>query len=95
MIIKPDFFTHKAVKTIQTTRQGGISNKPFDSLNLNVFSEDKLVSDNLLKLTEEQTLPHTPVFMQQEHANKVVEYIKPPQGMGLLLLTPVLPQNQM
>jgi YfiH family protein len=82
MIIKTDIFTHKTIKTLQTTRHGGISQKPYDSLNLNTFSEDKLAPENLLKLSKEQGLPHVPVFMQQVHTNKVTEYKQAPQTHG-------------
>jgi len=85
MIIKPDIFTDNSIQTLQTTRQGGMSSKPYDSLNLNVFNEDRYVLDNLSKLTKEQNLPHTPIFMRQEHANKVVEYKEPPQSHGSIV----------
>ena len=84
MIIKPEIFSHKAIKSIQTTRLGGHSSKPYDTMNLGVFGKDESAQANLLTLTKEQKLPHTPVFMQQTHTDKVVEYGDSAQEHGLI-----------
>ena len=83
MIIKPSFFSHKSIKSLQTTRQGGQSAKPYDSMNLSVFNQDENAQKNLSHLTELQNLPHNPTFMKQAHTNKVVEYNDPPQSQGI------------
>ncbi len=79
MIIKPDIFCSQTVGSIQTTRLGGVSKTPFESLNLGVFGEDENAKKNLGLITG---VPHKPIFMQQPHANKVIEYHKKPNFHG-------------
>ena len=79
MFIKPEKFNTKIVKSIQTTRLGGVSAHPYDSLNLGVFGLDNSQAlTNISKIYETNKIPHKPVFMEQIHSNKVVEYIKQP-----------------
>ncbi len=83
MIINPEIFTNIAIQSLQTTRMGGRSTKPFDSLNLGVFGPDKTNGlINLESLYHSQNLPHKPVFLQQIHGNKVVEYTDSPKTQG-------------
>lgn len=83
MIIKPDLHNYHNIRSIQTTRLGGNSQKPYDSLNLGVFGKDKINAvENIDIVKESQNLIHTPIFMQQVHANKVVEYTKTPTTHG-------------
>ncbi len=82
MIIKPEIFTNLSVQSLQTTRREGKSTKPYNSMNLGVFNDDEMVLSNLELLTIEHGLPHIPVFMQQVHANHVVEYTKLPSSHG-------------
>ena len=79
MIIKPDIFCSQSVGSIQTTRLGGVSKKPYDSMNLGVFSNDENTKKNLSLITE---VPHEPIFMEQLHSNKVVEYHHKPNLHG-------------
>ncbi len=79
MIIKPDIFTSKAIDSMQTTRHGGQSLKPYDSMNLGIFGGDKMVNENIQLITD---VPHKPIFMQQAHSNKVVEYSHIPEHHG-------------
>jgi len=79
MIIKPEYLVTKAVKSIQTTRLGGQSSKPYNSMNLGVFGEDSQALQNIKLLNN---LPHTPVFMEQIHGNKVVQYQQVPLSHG-------------
>ena len=82
MIIKPEIFTSNIIKSLQTTRSGGTSSKPYDSMNLGVFSKDENAQNNLNLLKQSQDLPHSPIFMQQVHGNKIVEYTDIPQTHG-------------
>lgn len=79
MIIKPDIFTNKSIGSQQSTRLGGVSEKPYDSMNLGIFGNDKQANENTKLFTG---LPHAPVFMQQVHSNKVVEYVHVPEAHG-------------
>jgi YfiH family protein len=79
-MFKPDFFQSKHVNALQTTRMGGVSQKPYQSMNLGVFGEDSDVSKNIDVLSKQT--PHQPVFMQQVHGNKVVEYLQIPKRHG-------------
>lgn len=83
MNITPDIFEKKSIQALQTTRLGGQSDKPYDSLNLGVFGLDQTNAlANVSLLEKSQNLPHQPVFMQQDHTNKVVEYHEQPIKHG-------------
>ena len=77
MIIKPEIFNHNSINSLQTTRLGGASQGPYESMNLGVFGNDKpQVLENISLLTDSCNLPHSPVFLEQIHGSKVVEYIE-------------------
>jgi len=82
MIIKPEIFIHSSIASIQTTRLGGLSKKPYDRMNLGVFGQDPYVQSNLTELKLKQNLPHAPIFMQQIHSSKVVEYTETANQQG-------------
>ncbi len=82
MIIKPEIFSNKGIQSLQTTRIGGHSNKPYDSMNFGCFSGDPHVESNLSLLSQKYDLPHLPVFMQQVHGNQIVEYTDVPNEHG-------------
>ncbi len=69
----PDWATPESVSSAQSLRTGGFSAKPYDQLNLGVFSPDPQVEKNLRHFTQVAGLPHEPRFMQQTHSCKVVE----------------------
>jgi len=69
----PDWAHPEHVSSAQSVRTGGFSSKPFDQLNLGVFSPDPQVKKNLQHFSQRAGLPHEPRFMQQTHSNKVVE----------------------
>lgn len=79
MLIYPNAFSNKSIKSLQTTRLNGYSSKPYDSLNLGVFGQDEQVTNNLNSLAD---LPHLPYFMQQVHSNKVIQYTSTPSNHG-------------
>ncbi len=70
---RPDWQQPEKIRSVQTVRTGGFSQKPWDSLNLGVFSTDPAVPENLRLLTAEAALPHEPRFAQQTHSSTVVE----------------------
>jgi YfiH family protein len=77
-----DSFTKSGIKSIQSTRLGGVSEEPYASMNLGINTEDKHVAENLKLIAYKGKLPHSPVFLSQVHGNHVVEYIQAPQKHG-------------
>lgn len=72
-IIWPDWPAPANVRAIQTTRNGGISLAPYDSLNLGAH-----VNDNALHVAQNRQslsrfLPSEPVWLKQVHGIKVVD----------------------
>lgn len=69
-----------------TTRQGGVSDAPYDSLNLGDHVGDVLgaVTKNRALLKHHCSLPAEPVWLKQAHGNGVVDAgkILPPAQMG-------------
>lgn len=82
MIIKPELFQHENIKSLQSTRIGGNSEKPYNFMNLGVFGNDTKAQSNVIKFSHQQKLPHNPVFLQQVHSNHIVEYFERPQHHG-------------
>ncbi|HEY9031189.1 MAG TPA: peptidoglycan editing factor PgeF [Kangiella sp.] len=73
--IKPHWPAPNHVKAFATTRKGGVSEFPFDSLNLglHVGDDDKKVMVNRELL--QQASNHPPVqWLNQIHSNKVIKY---------------------
>ena len=71
--ILPDWPAPKNVRTLQTTRNGGISAAPYNSLNLssNVGDVPLAVARNRMLL--EPMLPSEPVWLKQVHGVAVVD----------------------
>ncbi|HAO25204.1 MULTISPECIES: peptidoglycan editing factor PgeF [unclassified Methylophaga] len=65
----------KHIKAITTTRNGGQSRAPFDSLNLgdHVGDEPALVIANRQRLIQSASLPATPLWLKQTHSSNVIE----------------------
>ncbi|KDD79916.1 peptidoglycan editing factor PgeF [Glaesserella parasuis] len=65
----PDF-----VHAFTTTREGGVSQAPFDSLNLGDHVTDDLqsVQTNREILQEQGNLPHFPLYLTQTHSTRVL-----------------------
>nr|WP_235817232.1 peptidoglycan editing factor PgeF [Canicola haemoglobinophilus] len=57
-----------------TTRQGGVSLAPYDSLNLgnHVGDDESAVKINRTLLVEKLALPQQPIFLNQTHSKKVL-----------------------
>ena len=61
------------VRTLLTTRQGGVSQAPFDSMNLGLLVGDdpEAVQRNRARLRA--LLPQEPAWIRQVHGNRVVD----------------------
>jgi YfiH family protein len=68
----PEWNVPRAVRALITTRQGGVSAAPFDSLNLGAFCGDDMqaVRENRARLR--QVLPSEPRWLRQVHGTGVV-----------------------
>jgi YfiH family protein len=71
--IVPGWPAPENVKALQTTRRGGISRPPFDSLNLgdHVSDAPQAVARNRMLL--EPLLPSEPVWLTQVHGTKAID----------------------
>jgi len=58
-----------------STRNHGVSNKPYDSLNLATHVDDniKQVQKNRRKLSEHLKLPAEPIWLHQTHSSKIAD----------------------
>lgn len=73
-LIVPDWPAPGAVRAASTTRQGGFSHPPYDSLNLgdHVGDSGEQVTTNRRCLRETLNLPAEPVWLEQVHGARVV-----------------------
>lgn len=74
--LKPDWPAPDRVRAISTTRVGGISGRPWDSLNLGVHVDDdpKHVHENRRRLAQAIGLDTAPIgWLNQVHGTEVVE----------------------
>lgn len=71
------------VQAFSTTRKGGVSLPPFDSLNLGAHVNDNphSVEQNRILLAQVAKLPHMPLYLNQIHSTKVIRL--PYQGDNL------------
>lgn len=71
--IKPDWPIVNHVHAVSTTRLGGISQAPYDSLNLGTHVEDKLqdVLANRQYVRDSLNLPSEPLWLEQVHSTVV------------------------
>lgn len=70
-LIYPDWPAPANVKALQTTRVGGISAAPYDSLNLGLHVGDDPVRVNRNRQMLEPLLPSEPVWLEQVHGTVV------------------------
>lgn len=75
MFIRPDWPVPDTIKSIYTTRQGGVSKAPFDSFNLATHVGDLLedVLANRQQLFEQACLPSEPIWLDQQHTDIAIE----------------------
>jgi hypothetical protein len=73
-LILPDWPLPAGVKACSTTRSGGVSVPPYDSLNLgtHVGDEARAVADNRQRLVVGTALPQMPLWLEQIHGTRVV-----------------------
>lgn len=73
-LIFPDWPQPKNVLSCSTTRIGGVSLPPFDSLNLgsHVGDEPEAVRENRSRLLSLANLPQHPLWLEQVHGTKVL-----------------------
>lgn len=84
-MIHPDWPAPETVQALTTTRQGGTSKRPWNSLNLadHVGDDPLTVQENRRYLRRVLSLPSEPVWLRQVHGEEVVEtacHIKDPGG---------------
>jgi YfiH family protein len=73
-LITPEWAVPLGVRAAMTTRLGGVSAAPWDSLNLGVHVGDNpaAVLENRLRVRREANLPSEPVWLEQVHGTSVV-----------------------
>lgn len=73
-LIRPDWPVPASIQALATTRCGGVSAPPCDSLNLGVRSGDEsgAVAANRERLRRMAHLPESPRWLAQVHGNRVV-----------------------
>jgi hypothetical protein len=73
--IIPEWPAPERVRAVSTTRTGGLSRPPYDSLNLaaHVGDDAGAVAANRLHLGRVLRLPSTPAWLQQVHGTQVVD----------------------
>lgn len=73
-MIYPDWPAPAVVHTLSTTRGGGCSRAPWDSLNLavHVGDDEVAVMENRAQLRQFANLPAEPLWLSQVHGNRVV-----------------------
>jgi len=73
-LILPDWPAPRSIRAVATTRLGGCSPPPYDSLNLGARGDDEPdhVAANRLKLRQALQLPGEPLWLRQVHGAAVV-----------------------
>ncbi|MFZ2163633.1 MAG: peptidoglycan editing factor PgeF [Sideroxyarcus sp.] len=72
-LIYPDWPAPANVKALQTTRHGGISTAPYDTLNLGLHVGDDPVRVNRNRQMLEPLMPSEPVWLEQVHGTVVAD----------------------
>ena len=72
-LILPDWPAPAHVKTLQTTRNGGYSQAPYQSLNLGDHVKDNPLLVNQNRQLLNQYVPSEPVWLNQVHGIKVID----------------------
>ncbi len=73
-VILPTWQAPKNIRAFTTTRHGGVSTAPFDTLNLGAHVGDDpiAVEQNRVRLQQEMGLPQMPHFLNQTHTTNVL-----------------------
>lgn len=74
-LLRPEWPAPANVRALSTTRTGGVSTAPFDSLNLGPHSGDlpQALAENEQRLLAAAGLPARPRWLQQVHGARVVD----------------------
>lgn len=72
-LIFPEWPAPPNVRALQTTRLGGISTAPYDSLNLGMHVGDNPISVNRNRQMLNRYVPSEPVWLNQVHGTRVVD----------------------
>lgn len=77
--ITPGWKLSKHIHAVTTTRMGGFSQIPFDSFNLalHVGDSEESVLKNRALLSQTLKLPSEPVWLNQQHTNRVIDAAHP------------------
>jgi hypothetical protein len=70
-LITPDWSAPANVKALQTTRHGGVSVAPYDSLNLGLHVGDAPLAVNRNRQSLAPLMPSEPVWLEQVHGTTV------------------------
>lgn len=73
----PDWAVPDHIRAYSTTRSGGVSRTPFDSLNLGFASGDRTqaVNENRRRVENALRMPETPRWLKQVHGARVVDAV--------------------
>lgn len=73
-LIVADWLAPTGIHALTTTRLGGFSQPPFDSLNLgdHVGDDPEAVAENRQQLRQIAALPAEPLWLQQTHSTRVI-----------------------
>lgn len=79
-LVIPTWPAPPSVRAVISTRVGGVSRPPFDSLNLgeHVGDDPAAVSENRWRLQVAAQLPATPIWLNQVHGTRVLDCASPP-----------------
>jgi len=74
IVLTPDWPAPLNVKAVSTTRQGGFSQAPFDSMNVgtHVGDDASVVKKNRDQLKQLINLPNSPLWLEQVHGTDVI-----------------------
>ncbi len=89
--IVPSWSAPQSVKALVTTRQGGVSAAPYDSLNLGIAVGDNPEHVALNRARVSAFLPSTPRWLKQVHGPRVVsadDISTPPEADAAVTSTP-------
>ncbi|WP_223669094.1 peptidoglycan editing factor PgeF [Kangiella shandongensis] len=77
-VIRPEWPVPSFVQAFTTTRQGGVSDEPFDTLNLalHVGDHPSKVAENRERLGRSESIPH-PCWLTQVHSTRVIPHGQP------------------
>jgi hypothetical protein len=86
--IIPDWPAPRNVRALQTTRLGGVSRTPYDSLNLGDHVGDEPLAVERNRILLNTLLPSEPVWLEQVHGTTVANAAMASSGCDTLLAKP-------